>query len=402
MASPIRKKNASVIDRLVKQPHRFSFFQAVRLLLASGGARSLGSNGNEIGTIKNASDEAIRFRALPALKFPSSEITNVKPCRTPETDRLEENEPVVKDEEDKLGEESLGQLRTPEPGSPIEMEIAFWGLVGPVGALPNHYTQIVIDRVRHKDVALRDFLDLFSHRQLSLFYRAWEKTFVSVGVERGLRSEDPRADKLREALLSIVGRGTGHVRDRLEILDDVSIYYGGQFADRPCAESLEQIIADFLGLPTRVLSLYGQWLMLPPSEQSRLGTLGGHSQLGVDTVLGEKTWDASSKFRIRIGLVRYREFLRLMPTGDQLVPICQLIRSYVGCEFSFDCQVVLMASEIPRCQLGRSDQSGDADAGANLGWNTWLCSQPPTRDSDDAVFHHDGSPIQFSNSVSRT
>ncbi|TWU45193.1 hypothetical protein Q31b_03640 [Novipirellula aureliae] len=402
MASPIRKKNASVIDRLIKQPHRFSFFQAVRLLLASDGARSLGAKGNEIGTIKNASDEAIRFRSLPALKFPSSEITNVKPCRALVLDHEQVKERDTTSEEAKIEEEAIDQLRTPKPGAPIEMEIAFWGLIGPVGALPNHYTQIVIDRVRHKDVALRDFLDLFSHRQLSLFYRAWEKTFVSVGVERGLRSEDPHADKLREVLLSIVGRGTEHVRDQLEILDDVSIYYGGQFADCPCAESLEQIIADFLGLPTRVLSLYGQWLLLPPSEQSRLGTLGGHSQLGIDTVLGEKTWDASSKFRVRIGLVRYREFLRLMPTGDQLVPICQLIRSYVGCEFSFDCQVVLMASEIPRCQLGGIDESADSDIGANLGWNTWLCSQTPTRDSDDAVFHHDGSPTSFSNSFSRT
>ncbi|TWU31951.1 type VI secretion system baseplate subunit TssG [Novipirellula artificiosorum] len=373
MASPIRKKNPSVIDRLVTQPHRFSFYQAVRLLLASGAARSLGANEGRVGTIENASAEAIRFRSQAALEFPATEIVSVK---------------VPPSQSDDLDGDANGRG---QDRSPIEMEIAFWGLVGPVGALPNHYTQLVIDRARDHDTSLLDFLDLFSHRQLSLFYRAWEKYFVPAGVERALRQHDPAADLLRESLLSIVGRGTRNVRDRLEILDDVCVYYGGLFNDRPNAESLSQMVADFLGLDTQVLSLFGQWLLLPPSEQSRLGALDGHSRLGTDTVLGEKVWDPTSKFRISIGPVRYKDFLSLMPTGDSLIPISQLIRSYVGCEFSFDLQVVLIASEIPPCQLGGVSRSELPQA--NLGWNTWLCSQTPTKDSHDAVFQHDGSPL---------
>ncbi|TWT82313.1 hypothetical protein CA13_37750 [Planctomycetes bacterium CA13] len=372
MAGSIRKKNASVIDRLVKEPHRFSFYQAVRLLLASGAARSLGANQGQIGTMKNAAEEAVRFQSQAALEFPAAEIVSVKVPPKPSPD---------------------DSLANDVDTLPIEIEVAFWGLIGPVGALPNHYTQLVIDRTRDRDTSLRDFLDLFSHRQLSLFYRAWEKYYVPAGVERALRQSDPAVDLLRESLLSIVGRGTRRVRDRLQILDDVSVYYGGIFNDRPNAESLGQMVADFLGLDTEVLSLFGQWLMLPPSEQSRIGVLDGHSCLGADTVLGEKTWDPTSKFRIQIGPVGYKEFQRLMPTGDSLIPICQLIRSYVGCEFSFDVQVVLIANEIPPCQLGSAAAADRVKT--NLGWNTWLCSQTPTTDSHDAVFHHDGSPVDY-------
>ena len=149
------------------------------------------------------------------------------------------------------------------------------------------------------------------------------------------------------------------------------------------------MVSDFLRLPAGVLSLFGSWLRLPTTEQSRLGF--AHSALGTDTVLGERVWDPMSKFRLRVGPVGYREFQRLMPTGPQLQPLCQLVRSYVGCEFEFDIQVILRAGEIPGCQLG----CGDSDtAVANLGWNTWLCSQTPEADSDDAVFHHDGAPTK--------
>ena len=379
MASPIRKKNTSVIDRLLSAPHRFSFYQAVRLLTASGGAQRLGAPQGSLGTISNASDEPIRFQSKPALEFPTSEIVSIQ----------NQNQPIAESEQ-----ASEATTETPEM-SPIEIEVAFWGLIGSVGALPNHYTQLVIDRVKNHDHALHDFLGMFSHRQLSFFYRAWEKYFVAAGFERGQRQR-PDDDLLREALLSIVGRGTTRTRDQLQVLDDVGIYYGGLFADPPNAESLGQMITDFLGLPSNVESLYGSWLRLPRSEQSRMGVLGGHCRLGSDTVLGERVWDPTSKFRLRVGPVGYAEFQRLMPTGSQLIPICQLIRSYVGCEFLFDIQVVLKAAEIPACQLGANDSD---DAGTNLGWNSWLCSRPPSQDSDDAVFQHDGAPVLTASSA---
>ncbi len=370
MASQIRKKNTSVIRRLISQPHRFTFYQAVRLLIAAGGAESLGVAGNHIGTTKNASEEPIRFRSNAALEFPAAEIVSIEVSDSSAT--------------------SISETDVDNATIPIRMEVAFWGLVGPLGVLPNHYTQLMIDRIHQKDPAFRDFLDLFSHRQLSLFYRAWEKHFVSAGFERAVRNDNPAMDMLRESLLALVGRGTKRVRDRLEILDDVNIYYGGLFSDRPNAESLGQMVADYLALPAKILSLFGQWLWLPPTEKSRIGVLGGHSMLGVDTVLGDRVWDPTSKFRIQIGPVGYQDFSRLMPTGDQLVPISQLIRSYVGCEFSFDLQVILRAPEVPACQLG-TGASGDVSA--NLGWNTWLCSRPMRKDVGDAVFQHDGAPL---------
>lgn len=382
MASPLGKTNPSVIDRLLRQPHRFAFFQAVRLLLASGAARRLGAPGGDIGGMSNIQEEPIRFRSLPALEFPSAEIVSIglsaSTAGVP-TDGGNAASPV---EPKPSGDEANAA------GVPLQMQVAFWGLVGPAGALPNHYTQLVIDRSRHKDAALRDFLDLFAHRQLSFFYRAWEKHYVAAGYERAAKQGDPTDDPLREALLAVIGLGTPGVRDRLEVTDDTCVYFGGAFVDRPCAESLRQILSDTLGLPTEVLSLSGQWLMLPESERSRIGALDGHSRLGTDTVLGERTWDPISKFRIRIGPVRWSDFQRLMPTGPDLVPTCQLIRSYVGCEFDFDLQMILVADEIPRCQL---DGSGSG-VNPHLGWNTWLCSRPASRNSEDAAFHHDGAP----------
>lgn len=368
MASPLRKKDTPVAERLFREPHRFAFFQAVRLLLAGGVASGRGAPSGDLGGRSNAEDEPLRFRSLAALEFPAAEIAAIG---------------------DATGDR------------PILMSVAFWGLIGPAGALPNHYTQLVIDRTRQRDFALRDFLDLFAHRQLALFYRAWEKHQIGPGFERAVRHSKPDEDRLREVLLAISGRAPAANRDRLEVSDEAFIRYGGLFADRPTSESLRQIIGDYLGLPAEVESLWGQWLQLPGPECSRIGAADGHARLGADLVIGERTWDATSKFRVRIGPVGWSDFRRLMPTGDDLIRLCQLIRGYVGVEFDFDVQLVLTAAEVPPCRLPSAAAPGvpatdgsRPDDSPRLGWDTWLWTIPPTRDRDDAVFRHDGAPTR--------
>lgn len=370
MAGTIRKKKLSVNERLVREPHQFTFFQAVRLLTASASARQSAENtsrGGTLGTSVSIDAEPVRFKTRPGLNFAPSEIVAFR-----ESARGD-------------GEEAATQAP--------ELEVAFWGLTGPAGALPNHYTQQVIDRVHVKDHAMHDFFDLFSHRLLSFFYRAWEKYFLAAGYESSVHYGDAKSDLIREALLSLVGLGTDAVRNRLKAADDALIYYGGLFVERPTAESLRAMVADFLGLPAKVLSLFGQWLVLPYPERTRMGVLDGHCQLGFDTIVGERTWDPSSKFRVQLGPVTWKQFESLMPTGDALVRTCQLIRSYVGLELEFDLQVLLRAEEIPMCRFASSETNPGASTPAPyLGWNTWLCSEQPKADSEDAVFYHDGSP----------
>jgi len=49
----------------------------------------------------------------------------------------------------------------------------FQGLFGSNGALPLHFTEYALQRSLHEhDDTFREFIDLFNHRLLSLFYRA--------------------------------------------------------------------------------------------------------------------------------------------------------------------------------------------------------------------------------------
>jgi type VI secretion system protein ImpH len=341
---------------LFREPYSFDFFQAVRLLerLARGAGRAACQ---PVGHDFPPDQEAVRFLAHSSLSFPAAPIHKLQWAE---------------------GEEN-------RHARPPEMTVTFMGLTGPSGVLPFHYTRLLIQRLRLKDPTLRDFFDLFNHRTISLFYRAWEKYRIPILFER---SQVERVeDMITRCLYCLVGRGTGGQRGRHDFADSVFLYYAGHFAHSPRnAVTLEAILQDYFAFQITVEQMHGEWLYLDADDRSQLAdpgrAAGQHLQLGVDVLIGNRVWDVQSKFRLRTGPLPGDLYRRLLPDGDMLRPLAQLTRAYVGTDIDFDIQLVLRNSDVPRCQLA-STQVAES---ARLGWNTWLLSRPIENDVDDAVF----------------
>ena len=369
MAPPFGRNRTPVSEQLYKEPWKFQFYQAVRLLEQLARVRHVHAGEPArvpVGLDRDPADEVVHFIVPPGRSFPPAEIA---------------------------------ALNRPEPGEngrtpPPTMTVNFLGMIGPSGVMPQHYTQLAIDRVRRfKDTTFRDFLDLFHHRTISLFFRAWEKYRFPIGYERSALDAGPDAeDQFTWFLYCLTGLGTGQIRGRLDMEDETFLYYAGHFSDAPPrAVVLETLVSDCFELDASVLQFQGQWLYLRPPDQSRLPDpatpRGFNNRLGTDTVIGERVWDVASKFRIRLGPLDYRDFMTFTPAGGRLPLLGQFVRMYVNREFDFDVQVVLRADCVPQTRLGGTDTIP-----SNLGWNSWLTSRTPDCDATEAVFTHEGLP----------
>lgn len=345
-----------MIETLLRDAFRYDFYQAVRLLeQACGNAETGLPRRNPVGTDSPANTEVVRFRALPSLSFQPGGVNKLEPARGQSAD-----------------------------SAPLQMTVGFMGLFGPSGVLPQHYTSLMLSRMREKDFALREFLDLFNHRAISFLYRAWEKYRFPFAYERADRQG--KEDLFTQCLLSLVGLGTGGLRGRLDVNDESFAYFAGHFSRQvPQAATLENMLSAHFGLPFRVHQFCGQWLYLDDSNRSRLSTAktaeDSFNQLGMSVVVGERIWDVQSRFRLVVGPLNGEQFRRLMPGGDLLRPAFQFCRSYVGLEFDFDVQLVLKPGEVPWCQLTAENLDRP-----RLGLNTWLRSREFVNEVNDAVF----------------
>jgi type VI secretion system protein ImpH len=343
MATESRRADPSLEHVLFEEGYRFDFFQAVRVLERLYSARL------PVGRSSIPSKEAVRFRSLLSLSFPPSSIYDVA---------------------------------YPDNGdSPPEMVVAFMGLFGLAGVLPRHYTELLLERVRQKDFALRDFLDLFNHRMISLFYRAWEKYRFPVAYERSRLSSGAHYDPFSFSLFNLIGMGTDGLRGKLKSGDEPLLYYSGLIAQQPrSACALQAMLGDYFNVPLIIKQFIGAWLRVDDENRTRLGRGDSNNELGTTTMLGSKCWDQQAGFTLAVGPLKFQQFREFLPCETGFNSLVELTRFFVGLTLDFDVQLVLQAAEVPGCRLGRP-----APEALRLGWSSWLKTKEFTCDAAEAV-----------------
>lgn len=322
-------------ESLLDRGYCYQFFQAVRLLeLVCPERVAVGREGPPWR-------EIVRFGARLSLAFPASEI----------------HELMQGDGEDP-------QFR---------MTVNMMGLTGPQGALPLHYTELLLARAEQKDHALGAFLDIFNHRLTSLFYRAWEKYHYPVTYGRGQR------DVLSQWLRALVGIHTAGLQDRLDVSDQALCFYSGLLNQRPHSSSaMEGILRDYFEIPVRTMQFVGKWMRLGPENHTRLGSQ--NSCLGVNAICGERVYDRQSKFRLQLGPLDLATFGSFLPSGSAFRALTQLTRFVAGLEHDFDILLILKKSEVPECRLQSYAQDGP-----RLGWSSWLKIRQFSEDAEDTI-----------------
>lgn len=339
MATTSRGAEDSLASRLIFEGHRFDFFQAVRLLMREQPEQSVGED-------SKPQEEPVRFRTRLTLEFPASAIHEIQRRET-------------------------GQA---------EMTVSFMGLTGTQGVLPLFYTEWMILRQSHKDSAMAAFLDLFNHRWISLFYRAWEKYRLPAVYELTQRGRGREEESLHRHLFDLAGIGTKGLSRRLSFDDRTAVLYAGLLSMRSKpAVALRGLLRDFFRVPVEILQFCGAWYRLAQPELCFLSGEGISNRLGDGAVLGDGVWDPQGLFEIRIGPLPYREFRSFLPAGRLAPQLADMVRLYCGGTHEFRVRLLLKRSEVPDPVLGLDD-------GPRLGWDLWLHEENRRSDPDEMVF----------------
>ena len=171
-------------------------------------------------------------------------------------------------------------------------------MFGPNGPLPQHLTDFARDRLRNAhDPTLVRFMDIFHHRMLSFFYRAWAINEKSVDFDRSGRCALCRL--FRKLFWHwnpfIAGSGLGIGLGK----DPFCRPPGG--AERETPRDWKQSWRTSSVFPTEIQEFAGYWMKIPKENQCRLGESPETGSLGVNAVAGERKYEVQLKFRIRMG-----------------------------------------------------------------------------------------------------
>jgi len=365
MSTPQRPASISVIERVLEEPHRFGFFQAVRLL-ERWFVRQENLQPGEV------LEHRLKFRNSVSLAYPASEIGQFQIVEA----KLDEDAMRDSCELEAL---AASQTRPSRSVKQIELTPAFISLLGSNGCLPNFYTELFGQRqLQHKDSAGPAFLDIFLHRAVVLFYQAWRKHRLEI------RFEADRRHQFLPLVLSIAGLGHSALRDRLRadeggVADDSLAFYAGVLQQRLTpAPTIRQVLAQYFEVPVRLEQFVGRWFMLPLDNQTRLGDDGG-APLGSGAVVGERVWQRDLRMRITLGPMARDSFHRFLPGGPAELALRELLTLMTGVTLEYEVRLSLRARDVESVRLADSH-------GARLGWDGFLVTRPSAEDRHDAGY----------------
>jgi type VI secretion system protein ImpH len=250
----------------------------------------------------------------------------------------------------------LHALQWPQAGSSRtapRLVVRFFGLLGPMGPMPLHFTEVVRERLlHHGDSTLAHFLDLFHHRLLSLFYRAWAQAQPVVHLDR------PSDDRFRVWLGALAG--TPPVAGALP--PHALAYQAGWLTARSRhPEMLAKVIGQFFGVRARVEEHVGQWLPMAREDRTRLSFARNRPErnatppagLGTSANAGSRVWDRQYRFRLQLGPLTHAQVLSFLPGGEAWPRLLHWVRLLAGREMQWELQLDLADSEQPPARLGR-------------------------------------------------
>ncbi|MFX1675386.1 type VI secretion system baseplate subunit TssG [Paraburkholderia sp. A2WS-5] len=358
MQAPQRRIDPGVIERLLDEPHRFEFFQAVRLLERWFADKAQDRQRDVLG-------QRVTFRNTLSLGFPPSEIEQA----------------MSYDEAGRPLAEKAARTAALEEGKLEQVAItpAFFGLLGAHGALPLHYTEQIVAREQVKrERAAREFFDVFSNRATALFYAAWKKYRLPFHYELD------RDERYLPLLLALAGVANGDSRDSLRdghdgpgaLFDEAIAGHAIAARHRPVSAAyLQNTLSDYFNAPVRVEQFVGKWYDVPPEQLSSLGT--SNVVLGATALAGERVWQRDMRARLVIGPLTKKDYEAFLPGGERAMALERMLMLLGRMTLEYEVQLVLRRSDVGASQLG---------AGSRLGWDAFLCTHEADRDRSDAHY----------------
>lgn len=307
---------ATFLEKAKQEPWRFDFFMMMRRLERTFRERP------RISDSASVREEIVLLGQDPFMDFPASNLSRVEETKT-------------------------GHVR---------VHAKFLGLLGPQGALPLTTTAEAYGWSLVRDDAFPRFLDLFNHRFLQLFYRAWADARPIVQHDR------PDADRFLTYMGSVIGIGSQPYRG-LDTVPDLSklAFAGLMGAQAKSASRLRALVAGLFGVRVDIEEFVGTRLTIDRADRSRLGA--SNSALGADMVVGGAVYTVQDKIRIRIYTSSLQEYIRFLPTGDRCEPLADAIFFYIGDQLDWEVELALPSREVAPVKLSSFGQ---------LGWTSWV------------------------------
>lgn len=307
------------IDKLLSAPESFNLLKAIALLDQEASQRGFSplDTRDAQPALESKGRQTVRLLGQTSLGFVPSDVSSIK--------------------------------TSPPSGEAFGLTTAMMSLAGTSGPLPLAFTEEIIARTANQDFATRDFLDIFHHRLLRLFFLIRKRS------RPGLSIQDPWQ--------SAVPRLVGHLAN----LPPLTYPRHSSFMamESRSVVGLRQHLFDQLGIRFQIESFVGRWQALGGDFVNRLAR---EAVLGHNAILGRRVMVPSHGIRLTAGPMPTQAIHQFLPGAVDHRRLKACLVQYLPSPTLVEVSLRPMRSSIPRPTLS-------ARSSLRLGQTAWLVSE---------------------------
>lgn len=270
-----------------------------------------------LGTTCHPANDPVRFRPWPGMGFPVSELRAV-------------------------------EFDDDNPALPPSVRTTFLGMYGVDSPLPGSYLDDIAQR-REGHESLTAFLDIFSHRITTQYYRIWRKHAYPATFEAG------GADKTSQCLLGLVGLGIpGTAQHVATPVSRFLALLGTMRLPTRNAEGIRALV-NLLAPGTQATISEHDPVKVQIAERSGLAA-NNRVSLAQRATLGKSGQEASS--RVLVSLVTHdeQEARGWLPGGHLHTDLLVLMRVYLGYRSDARLRLTIPLTLLPEPRLAKQQR----------------------------------------------
>lgn len=316
------RRTYTLKTQILQAPFTFEFAQAVHLLYDQ--TRNKGTEGSK--TLP------VFFKGTPTFSPSSSDIVKIKEMPF------------------------FGRQKTGTPKA-LHVYTNFFGLTGAHGPLPNAYTERILQQGQMQGYVFSDFLDLFNHRLLEVFFHIKKKYFPVLGWN------PPESSVLGTILSNLTG---GDEKFYENFPKRSALQFARIFWKKPhTPEGLARLLAAHFHISVRVLTLQGAWLPIQRKHCTKLGR--ARALLGDTFVLGKRTWSQDHRVEIQCTLPSHLDLQSFFPKQTNFERTRHLATLYTGTSVQLTLTFIKTVT--------KTKPLGQKHNPFRLGWTSWVLGQ---------------------------
>jgi len=348
MASIGWRANGPLRSLVFEHYGRFNVFQLMRLLLwqkAEDAARH-----GYVSTEERIA-RRVRFSADLSAAFPGREISLLQ-ARDADGNALNAEQAAA--------------------GGVIKIGTPNFCIAGPMGPLPEPFTEWVRDLKRAREPAMEDFLNIFNQRMNVLRFALKSRQTLA------LNNAAPGETRYARYLAALMGMGQNDLARQVPLPRRAWLGLAGLLSNaRHSAFAVSHVLSQFVGAKAELEQLVGAWRLFEPDDRIALGR--DNHRLGRQTFLGRRAWDQQARVRLTVAALPYDDFCKLLPPNeeeesapdfDSFVALMRLLL-----DRQCDCEVQLQADAAtvpPRLLSAAPPPRSGRHWGLRLGQTAWL------------------------------